>query len=64
VPVLWEPIVPAENRDAFLAAVNERTRGLCAPAGELGSRLPEPETGDPIADGQIFRCPTLLDRNE
>jgi hypothetical protein len=64
VPVLWEPILPAVNRDEYIAAVNERTRGLCAPPGDSMTRFegPEATTGDPIADGQVFRCPTLLDR--
>lgn len=66
LPVLWEPILPAENREEFLVAVNQRTRGLCAPASDLEARLPgiaSPEEAR-VAREQVFRCPTLLDRRD
>ncbi len=64
LPVLWEPILPAENREEFLAAVNHRTRGLCAPPADLAARMPDQATATEmqVARAQVFRCPTVLDR--
>ena len=63
VAVLWEPIVPAVNRDEFILAIDQRTRGLCAPASDAQARMPDSTDTRPALE-RVYRCPTMLDRND